>query len=620
MSLRHNIPEMIAEKLPQKGKRGRIDDAGLRKRPQMEQIVSYLESGQEHIAFPDRLAKLVRNHPFMTQLDFFDMQEDQERKWEEEKRQQEVVHIAEQFGMSAAAVRAMGTQGTQTDRTGTGSSGSQTDRPATSSSETQTNRPKVVGKQFASTGTDAPGATHHPIYAVHNDKHVAPAASSMQWDESDSGVPQPPSSYNRVNNPHGNPGPYRRQPPGGAPPVAIRAASQIALQDEGINASVTHMDEEARKRVTQARANEDAKKKATRQTTDVMLSSPFNERSQMEVDGGRKKLAANRSQAPVMPPDPQQATKRGPDAEPEHERVKRQVENHTKEPVQQIPYLPVSAADVMDARAQAIQNHAKVAEVQATVAATGSGDFDRLAEVVGEQAIPEAVAPANTTETFNIATPRGRPLKREKRTAPENVDSDAPAKLKVRKSARTQNNFSRQLTADEILDIKLGEKAAKTIVAKDKKDNKVKVRKTTKKDKMTADQKLDLLLGAKQSKAIVAKDKETLPKESNVPKAITDGSVSNPDKLAIGNGPKTTNAPKMSQATTEETVVSSKEMQFWQELETQQIVKKIMEEFPRHKKKETLDKMRKTTLLNYVMKLEESRNKVGQRNRSVRVK
>ena len=178
----------------------------------------------------------------------------------------------------------------------------------------------------------------------------------------------------------------------------------------------------------------------------------------------------------------------------------------------------------------------------------------------------------------------------------------------VRKTARTQNHFSRELTADEILDIMLKEKASKPIIAKDKK-----VKKTVKKDKMAADEKLDLLLDAKASKAIVAKDKET-------PKAITDGRVSNPDKLAIGNGPSTTNAPKMSQATTEETVISSKEMQFWQDLETHQIVKQIIAEFPRHKKKDTLDKMRKPTLLKYVMQLEASRSKIGQRNRAVRVK
>ncbi len=89
MPLRHNIPDMIAEKLPQKGKRGRIGGTGLHKRPQFEQIVNYLEYGHDSIVFPDRLAKLVRNDPFTTQPDFFDVQDDQERKWEEEKRQYE---------------------------------------------------------------------------------------------------------------------------------------------------------------------------------------------------------------------------------------------------------------------------------------------------------------------------------------------------------------------------------------------------------------------------------------------------------------------------------------------------------------------------------------------------
>ncbi len=47
----------------------------------MMQIVDYLEKGQERVRFPDREAKFIRNHPFMTQLDCFDMQDDQERKW-----------------------------------------------------------------------------------------------------------------------------------------------------------------------------------------------------------------------------------------------------------------------------------------------------------------------------------------------------------------------------------------------------------------------------------------------------------------------------------------------------------------------------------------------------------
>ena len=59
-----------------------VDHTGLHKRPQMEEIVSYLENGQEHVRYPDREAKFIRNHPFMTQLDFFDMLEDQERERE----------------------------------------------------------------------------------------------------------------------------------------------------------------------------------------------------------------------------------------------------------------------------------------------------------------------------------------------------------------------------------------------------------------------------------------------------------------------------------------------------------------------------------------------------------
>jgi hypothetical protein len=46
----------------------------------MEQIVNYLENGQERVKYPNRQAKFIRNHPYLTQLDFFDMQEDQERE------------------------------------------------------------------------------------------------------------------------------------------------------------------------------------------------------------------------------------------------------------------------------------------------------------------------------------------------------------------------------------------------------------------------------------------------------------------------------------------------------------------------------------------------------------
>ena len=56
-------------------------------------MVNFLNFGRETVHYPDREAKLIRNHPYMTQLDFFDMQEDQERKWEEEKRHEELQNL-----------------------------------------------------------------------------------------------------------------------------------------------------------------------------------------------------------------------------------------------------------------------------------------------------------------------------------------------------------------------------------------------------------------------------------------------------------------------------------------------------------------------------------------------
>ena len=72
MSLKRNVNEMVKKRLPEKGNRRNqaIDHTGLHKRPQIEQIVNYLANGQEHTKFPDREAKFIRNHPFMTQLDF----------------------------------------------------------------------------------------------------------------------------------------------------------------------------------------------------------------------------------------------------------------------------------------------------------------------------------------------------------------------------------------------------------------------------------------------------------------------------------------------------------------------------------------------------------------------
>ena len=52
---------------------------GLRQRPTFEGIVNYLPYGQETIRYPDRLAKIIRNHPYLTQLDGEGMMEMQEQ-------------------------------------------------------------------------------------------------------------------------------------------------------------------------------------------------------------------------------------------------------------------------------------------------------------------------------------------------------------------------------------------------------------------------------------------------------------------------------------------------------------------------------------------------------------
>ena len=81
MTSKESVNKIIMKNMPDKAfiKNKGMDDTGLHKRPQMMQIVNYLENGQERMAYPDCEAKFIRNHPFMTH---FDMQEDQEREWE----------------------------------------------------------------------------------------------------------------------------------------------------------------------------------------------------------------------------------------------------------------------------------------------------------------------------------------------------------------------------------------------------------------------------------------------------------------------------------------------------------------------------------------------------------
>ncbi len=72
----------------------------------MEQFVDYLNFGQKKMQVPDREAKQIRNHPLMTQADFLDMQEDQEKLWEEQKKHHQSMELARTMGMSATQFHA----------------------------------------------------------------------------------------------------------------------------------------------------------------------------------------------------------------------------------------------------------------------------------------------------------------------------------------------------------------------------------------------------------------------------------------------------------------------------------------------------------------------------------
>lgn len=89
---------------------------GLRQRPTFEGIVDYLSYGQETLRYPNRFAKFIRNHPYLTQLDGDGMMEIQEL--------QELAYIGEEKsrilrdilnGFSSGGGNARQSLATQTD-------------------------------------------------------------------------------------------------------------------------------------------------------------------------------------------------------------------------------------------------------------------------------------------------------------------------------------------------------------------------------------------------------------------------------------------------------------------------------------------------------------------------
>ncbi len=68
----------------------------MRKKLQMEELVNHLANGHERFNCQTAKRGLIDNLPFMTQLDFCDMQEEEQKAGEERKRQEEAKRIAEE--------------------------------------------------------------------------------------------------------------------------------------------------------------------------------------------------------------------------------------------------------------------------------------------------------------------------------------------------------------------------------------------------------------------------------------------------------------------------------------------------------------------------------------------
>ncbi len=160
------------------------------------------------------------------------------------------------------------------------------------------------------------------------------------------------------------------------------------------------MDADARRRVTQP-VDKGAKRQATRQNVDTTLATPLVSTPQP---------APQPAVVPISP-EADSEEKRKSDTETQGARVKRQAQINLVEAVHHIPFLN-TAADVVDARAKAIQDTARIAEISVVDGVAGSsGDFDGLANAWGSNIIaPEVVQQDSTPQQLNIETPTSREI------------------------------------------------------------------------------------------------------------------------------------------------------------------------------------------------------------------
>ena len=333
---------MIAAKLPQK--RATVSN-GLRKRPQFEQIVNYIANDQETIKYPNRMAKQIRNHPFMTQLDFFDMQEDQHRSWEEQVRQREAAQLAGAMGLTAAQARAAagpyggggagpmgGGYGPILNRGGGMGGGG------------------VIGPAGPQVGPARPQPQAGP-----QPRAGPPAGAGMAGNYGpvrDGGQPGAGPRRTRL---IGKQNDYGQMTPG-VRPVPSGVVGQLAIQDADASASADQMMVDADQRAREAIEREHARRSAAASAAAASLYQT-GEETQQEASSSSA-AAASSGAAAAASSGAAAASSGGKGKGKDAEMQKRLVAKNMG-----------TSVNMMDAQAQALQDAAKKADAQMTQAA-----------------------------------------------------------------------------------------------------------------------------------------------------------------------------------------------------------------------------------------------------------
>ena len=332
---------MIAAKLPQK--RATVSN-GLRKRPQFEQIVNYIANDQETIKYPNRMAKQIRNHPFMTQLDFFDMQEDQHRMWEEQVRQREVVQLAGAMGITAAQARAaagpMGGGYGPIHNRGGGRGGGGVIGPAGPQVGPARPQPQAgAGVRAAAAEARAAGP---------------PAGAGMAGNYGpvrDGGQPGAGPRRTRL---IGKQNDYGQMTPG-VRPVPSGVVGQLAIQDADASASADQMMVDVDQRAREAIEREHARRSAA---ASAAAASLYQTGEETQQEASSSSAAASSGAAAAASSGAAASSSGGKGKGKDAEMQKRLVAKNMG-----------TSVNMMDAQAQALQDAAKKADAQMTQAA-----------------------------------------------------------------------------------------------------------------------------------------------------------------------------------------------------------------------------------------------------------